>query len=88
MDMKGRTRNRDQKRLLEPEEDADARARSGCSCQKWMLVPEVDARARIGCHARTRVEKSTRRRRLPKNGLVQTPIFSRRDPFRDKAIET
>jgi len=31
-----------------------------------MLVPEVEARARIGCHARTRVEKSTKRRRLPR----------------------
>jgi len=39
--MKGRTRNRDQKRLLEPE--VEARARSGCSCQKWMLVPGLDA---------------------------------------------
>lgn len=52
------------------------------------LEPEVDARARIGCHARTRVEKSTKRRRLPKNGLVQKPIFSGRDPFRVKAAET
>ncbi len=58
------------KRMLEPEEDADARARSGCSSQKWMLVLGVDARARIGCHARTRIEKSTKRRRLLRNGLV------------------
>jgi len=72
--------------MLVPE--VDARARSGCSCQKWMLVPEVDARAGIGCHARTKVEKSTKRRRLPKNGLVQTPVFSGRPIFRVKAAET
>jgi len=39
----------DMKRMLEPEEDAEARASSGCSSQKWMLEPEVDARARGGC---------------------------------------
>ena len=58
------------KRMLEPEEDANARAKSGCS------VPEVDTRARIGCHARTRTEKFTKGRRLPRNQLVQTLVFS------------
>ncbi len=33
----------DMKRILEPEEDAEARAKSGCSSQKWMLVPGLDA---------------------------------------------
>lgn len=70
----------DIKRVLEPEEDVDARVRGGCSSQKdmlepdgwssqkWMVEPEVDAPARIGCHARTRIEKSAKRRRLPRIG--------------------
>ncbi len=73
--------------MLTLESEVDARARSGCSSQKWMLELEVDARARIGCHARTRIEKSAKRRRLPRNGLVQTPVFSGRPIFRVKAAE-
>jgi len=81
MDMKERTRNRDQKRLLEPEEDADARARSGCSCQKWMLVPGLDAMREQGL------------RNLPKGEDYQRTDWSRHlyslgDPFRVKAAET
>lgn len=53
-----------------------------------MLEPEVDARARIGCHARTRIEKSTKRRRLPRNGLIQMPVFSGKPIFRVNAAET
>jgi len=68
--------------MLKLEPEMDARARSGCSSQKWMLVPGVDARAR------TRNEKSAKRRRLPRNGLVQTPVFSGRPIFRVKAAET
>ncbi len=52
-----------------------------------MLELEVDARARIECHARTRIEKSAKRRRLPRNELVQTLVFSGRPIFRVKAAE-
>jgi len=45
--VKDKCYKRDQKRMLEPE--VDAQARSGCSSQKWMLELEMDARARIGC---------------------------------------
>ena len=48
MDTNGRTNNRDQKRILKPKEYANACARSGCSCQKWMLVLEVDAMRESG----------------------------------------
>lgn len=47
-----------------------------------MLEPEVDARARSGCHARTRIGKSTKER------IDQDACFSLKPLFRVKAAAT
>ena len=59
-------------------------AKDGCCRrdQKWMLEPEVDALYE------QEVNDTTKRRRLPREGLVQRAIFSGRDAFRVKAAET
>jgi len=52
-----------------------------------MLKLEVNARVRIECHARTRIKKFVKRRRLLRNELIQTFIFFRRLIFRVKVAK-
>jgi len=66
----------------EPEMDAGEGTRSGRSSQKWMLEPEVDARREEG------LNNTTKRRRLPRNGLARKAGSSRRDAFIVKAAES
>ncbi len=47
-----------------------------------MLGPELDALREQG------LNNTTKRRRLPRNGLVRTAVFSGRDACRVKAVET
>jgi hypothetical protein len=67
--------------------EVDARARSGCSCQKWMLVPEVDARARSGCSCQNvDAMREQGLRNLPKGDDYQRMDWPRRlyslgDPY-------
>ncbi len=63
---------------LEPE--VDARARSGCSCQEWMLVPGLDAMREQGL------------RNLPKGDDYQGTDWSRRlyslgDPYLESKLQ-
>lgn len=70
---------RNQKWMLEPE--VNAQARSECSSQKWMLESELNALCK------QELNDTIKRWRLPRNELVQTAIFSERDAFRIKAAE-